>query len=222
MPESSSSAVSGSSRPTRPPAVTSVLDNFRSPGALARFLLAVLIGLSLDLWTKQQAFERLAAGPPYQIRDVETGKLRWIVETRPDLRTTDGLVVIPRFLNLRVTVNEGAVFGVGQGRRWIFVAISIAAIGFLGWLFASSGRQRFYQVILGMLLAGVLGNMYDRIHFGYVRDMIYALPKWGAFPWIFNVADSLLCVGVALVFIHSIFHSRHKPAAAVTAPGPAA
>lgn len=227
MPESSSSAASGSSRSPRRSAVASYFDNFRSPAALARFVLAVLIGLSLDLWSKHAAFERLAAGPPYRMLDVETGRQRWVVESRPDLRDSHGLIVIPGLLNFNVTVNEGAVFGVGQGRRWIFVAISIAAIGFLGWLFASSGRQRLYQVILGMLLAGVLGNMYDRIHFGYVRDMIYALPKWGAFPWIFNVADSLLCVGVALVFIHSIFHPRqkhaHDPAAVdATKPEPTA
>jgi signal peptidase II len=175
--------------------------------------LAVLIGLSLDLWSKHAAFERLAAGPPYRMLDVETGRQRWVVEPRPDLRDTHGLVVIPGLVNLNVTVNEGAVFGVGQGRRWIFVAISIAAIGFLGWLFASSGKQWLYQIILGMLLAGVLGNMYDRIQLGYVRDMIYALPRWPhAFPWIFNVADTLLCVGVGLIFLYSLFNPKHKHA----------
>ena len=54
-----------------------------------------------------------------------------------------------------------------------------------------------HQIVLGMLLAGVVGNLYDRIHFGFVRDMIYVFPRWGIFPYIFNVADSLLCTGVA-------------------------
>jgi signal peptidase II len=65
-----------------------------------------------------------------------------------------------------------------------------------------------------MLLAGVLGNMFDRILFGYVRDMIHALPRWPKlFPWIFNVADSLLCVGVFLMIVYSFVHRpQSKPA----------
>ena len=80
-------------------------------------------------------------------------------------------------------------------------------------------------MILGLLLAGVLGNMYDRMHFGYVRDMIHALPnsQWpdwvvrllpaawrppvgrglDVFPWIFNVADSLLCIGVSAMLLYT-------------------
>src|SRR5206468_7899455 len=84
MPESSSS-VASASRPSRGPAVTSLLDNFRSPAALARFFLAVLLGLSLDLWSKHVAFQRLAARSPYQILDVETGRQRWVVAPRYDL-----------------------------------------------------------------------------------------------------------------------------------------
>jgi signal peptidase II len=185
------------------------INNLKSSAALFRFVMAVALGLGLDLWTKHLAFEKLAAGDPYQMIDPQTGRLRWVVESRFDLHATRGYVVVPGFLNFNVTVNEGAVFGLGQGRRWVFVAISIAAILFLGYLFLTSGKQWFPQIIFGMLLAGVLGNMYDRIELGYVRDMIYALPKWGVFPYIFNVADSLLCVGVALIFIYSVIRPRH-------------
>jgi len=41
--------------------------------------------------------------------------------------------------------------------------------------------------------------------FGYVRDMIYALPEWHIFPWIFNIADSLLCTGVGGMFVYTLF-----------------
>jgi signal peptidase II len=66
-----------------------------------------------------------------------------------------------------------------------------------------------------MLLAGVLGNLYDRIQYGYVRDMIHALPDkfvfgYPAFPWIFNIADSLLCVGVAFMILYSFFHNPDR------------
>src|SRR2546421_495129 len=70
----------------------------------------------------------------------------------------------------------------------------------------------FLTVILGMLLAGVLGNMYDRVVFGYVRDMIHALPRWPKlFPWIFNVADVMLCTGVGLMVLYSLLHSGREP-----------
>jgi signal peptidase II len=183
-------------------------DNLRSPAALARFLLTTIVGLSVDLWTKHEAFIRLAAGQPYQDLGRD-GNTHWFVNSDPGLIASDGYRVIPGLLHLKVTVNEGAVFGFGQGLRWVFLAISVAAILFLTYLFTTSGRQRFYQFILGLLLAGVLGNMYDRFRFGYVRDMIYGLPRWPhLFPWIFNVADVMLCVGVGLIFIYSLFHMR--------------
>jgi signal peptidase II len=189
-------------------------DNLRSPAALARFLLTMFIGLGLDLWTKSVAFTKLAAAKPFQGLGID-GRRHWFVDARPDLLATKGYKLIPGWIHFQVTVNEGAVFGLGQGQRWLFLVISLAAIAFLTYLFATSGRQRFYQFVLGLLLAGVLGNMYDRFRFGYVRDMIYGLPGWHwpgstreVFPWIFNVADVLLCVGVGLIFLYSVFHLR--------------
>ncbi len=167
--------------------------NFKSPAALFRFVGVCAIGLTLDLSTKVFAVRYLANGESYE--------------------------AIPGWLNFTYTGNHGAVFGLGVGLRWLFVAVSVLAIGFLTWLFAQSRGQRFYQILLGLLLAGVLGNMYDRITLGYVRDMILALPGWhwpgtwhlgpypaaerGVFPYIFNVADTLLCTGVFLMIVYS-------------------
>jgi signal peptidase II len=170
-------------------------ENFRSLGALACFVLTVVVGLGLDLWTKAYAFERLAV----------YGRGAAVVESRV-------YPLIPGWLEFTVTTNQGAVFGLGAGQRMLFVSVSVAAILFLIYLFANSGQQRFYQVILGMLLAGVLGNLYDRVVYGYVRDMIHALPRWPRlFPWIFNVADVLLCTGVGLMVLYSLLHSGKEP-----------
>ncbi len=184
-------------------------ENLRSPAALARFLLTTIVGFTLDLWTKHIAFLQLASGAPYRGLG-EDGRQHWFVNMRDDLIRSKGYDLIPGWLHFRLTVNEGAVFGIGQGQRWLFLVISLAAIFFLSYLFTTSGRQRFYQFVLGLLLAGVLGNMYDRVRYGYVRDMIDGLPKWGIFPWIFNVADVLLCVGVAMIFLYSLLHSLPK------------
>jgi len=187
------------------------LDNFRSPAALALFFLTMLIGLTIDLWTKELAFERLVTE---LYRDGE-GKTQVVSRIYP---------LIAGWLEFRATTNEGAVFGLGEGRRTLFITVSVAAIVFLTYLFLTSGRQRFYQFILGMLLAGVLGNMYDRLEYGYVRDMIHALPQWpNLFPWIFNVADVLLCTGVAFMVLYSLTHGAHQDhhAAAAAQPAPA-
>src|SRR3954471_11991958 len=157
--------------------------NFRSLPALLRFFGTTIICVAADLWTKYLAVEYLK----YTGRSIR---------------------FIPGFLHFDYVENHGAVFGIGQGQRWLFVAVSVGAIGFLTFLFATSGWSRFYQVLLGMLLAGVLGNMYDRIRYGYVRDMLHALPNWNVFPWVFNVADSMLCVGVGLMLLYS---GVHKP-----------
>src|SRR5215204_4627334 len=179
-------------------------DNFRSGSALAAFFLTVILGLTADLFTKNHAFEHLAIYRGPMVVDSQVYRF------------------IPGWLEFTVTTNQGAVFGLGAGQRFLFVTVSLAAILFLVYLFANSGTQRFYQIILGMLLAGVLGNLYDRIVFGYVRDMIHALPGWSwpgtwqiggypagrerdVFPYIFNVADILLCVGVGLMIVYSLF-----------------
>lgn len=178
-----------------------------SPAAWARFLLTAAIGLALDQWTKIHAVAHLASA-------------KW-TDNQGRVRFTSATYhFIPQLLDFHVTANEGAVFGFGQGRRVLFVLVSVAAIIFVGYLFATSGRQRLYQIVLGMLVAGILGNLYDRIALGYVRDMIWAFPDWGVFPWIFNIADSLLCVGVGAMIVYSFFNAPAKSNSTEAAPKP--
>ncbi|MDP9172842.1 MAG: signal peptidase II [Planctomycetota bacterium] len=168
---------------------------FRSPASLSRFLFVAGAGLALDLWTKWLAFRTLA------IAVVQANDGWFHVYGREPYR------LIPGWLEFEVTTNQGAVFGQLQGQRILFLVMSVAATCFLFWLFSNSSNQRFYQILLGVLLAGVLGNLYDRLMLGYVRDMIHALPLWPHFfPWIFNVADSLLCIGVGLMVLYNFFH----------------
>jgi signal peptidase II len=200
-----------------PPAASALPGSFRSRAAVARLLIVAALGVGLDLATKVWSFRALQTS---QVT-YPSGAVRVESETYE---------LLPGWLHFHVTANQGAVFGVGQGNRWLFVGVSVVAIGFLLYLFATSApHQRVYQVLVGMLLAGVIGNLYDRIVFGYVRDMIYMLPgqTWPAwladalpanwewtrgqiFPWIFNVADALLCTGVGLMLVYSLVTStRH-------------
>lgn len=203
-------------------------ENFRSPLALALFVGTTVLGLAADLTTKVWAFKALPTA----------------ILTQPDGRVvvySDTYRFLPGWLEFTCTANQGAVFGLGQGQRALFIVVSILAIGFLSFLFARSDRHRGYQLILGMLLAGVLGNMYDRITLGYVRDMIHGLPgfhwpgQWtlglidypspptrDVFPWIFNVADSLLVVGVSLMILRGFLYPAPQEQASESAePKPA-
>jgi len=184
--------------------------NWRNPWAVVRFLGTAAVGFAADLLVKHAADASLR-------QPDEFGRM-------PQLN------VIPGWLQLEWTGNHGAALGFFQGHRWFFVIVAVAAVIFLSQLFTvSTRRQRGYQIVLGMLLAGALGNLYDRATLGYVRDMIHifpgrrfppgiaehlpwfwSTPEW--FPWIFNVADSLLCVGVALMLLHMLIDGRQKPA----------
>jgi signal peptidase II len=188
-------------------------DNFRSPLALVLFFGVAVIGAAADLWTKSLAVARLQDAAPVRF--------------------------IPGWVHLTYTENHGAVFGIAQGARPIFLTVSVGAIIFLMFLFMTSGRARVYQLILGLLLAGVVGNMYDRIYLGYVRDMIHALPGWHwpqwlinyfpqswrpaygqpmeVFPWIFNLADTYLCVGVFAMLMYSFIAECFRKRAAAAA-----
>ena len=171
---------------------------FSTPISLICFLFTAAVGVALDQWSKVAAFDRLGDTP------------WWDSAGMPHVASRT-YRFIPGWLHFEVTCNPGAVFGLGPGKRVLFIIVSVAAIGFIGYLFSASGRQHFYQFILGLLFAGVIGNLYDRARFGYVRDMIHALPRWEKlFPYIFNVADSCLCVGVALMILHSFMTSTPK------------
>src|SRR5688572_16046073 len=97
-------------------------DNFRSPLALLLFVGVAILGAAADLWTKSLAVERLKDASIYKL--------------------------IPGLVHLTYTENHGAVFGIAQGARLIFLVISVGAIFFLIFLFMTSGRARVYQFIL--------------------------------------------------------------------------
>ena len=109
----------------------------RSPGAHARFWLVAILGLTLDLWSKHRAFSSLGQGGQQ--------------------------VVIPRLLEFQIMLNPGALFGIGHGMTSLFLVASVLALALVLWMFAASSPRRWVaQIALGGILAGAIGNMYDR------------------------------------------------------------
>jgi signal peptidase II len=129
-----------------------------------------------------------------------------------DLREMGHIQVLPPLFNLTWVENRGVSFGLfGDGSaRWMLSAFSIAVAGILGWWAAKADRRMLITAI-GLIMGGALGNVIDRIRFGYVVDFLdFSGPHFflGSmkinFPWIFNVADSAICIGVILLILDSV------------------
>lgn len=230
-------------QPTEP--LVAVIDEPRERWAISDFAShlrlwgCAVAGLVADLWTKEWAFREL--GPQ---------------ETR---------VLIPNLASFQLSLNPGALFGLGAGLAPIFVGASALALMFVLYLFAHSTRsRRSMHVALGLVLAGAIGNLYDRttqnayvasysdrgriigklveqdertVTIGdfptghnartfprpsgprsgpqpVVRDFIKIEARIGNFalwPWIFNIADALLVVGVAMLLLNFWFDHKHHP-----------
>ena len=207
------------------------------------------LGLALDLWSKDWAFGTL--------------------------RQRGHRTLVPRLLEFETTLNSGALFGIGAGHTGVFVVASVLALALVLWMFAQCpARRRLMQVALGAILAGALGNMYDRVFVklyglqtpagpryyvreddphepsvilreypperrggvrtvpreyaaqlgepvGHVRDFIKiptTLPQWSwiparwrgkeLWPWVFNVADTLLVGGVVVLALRMLRDRR--------------
>ncbi len=213
------------------------------------------VALVADLWSKHWAFSALPPDPA-----------KW--------------ELVPNLMSFQRSLNTGALFGLGKGMTPVFIAASILALGFVLYLFIhSTPHRRSLHVALGLVLAGAMGNLYERafviadtvrfeikgesyvragvIHEstsagislapfpeggkpnefipsgyspqvrrqGVVRDFIKMEPRIGGvevYPWVFNLADAWLVIGVALLMLNFWFDRREairageQPAASPT------
>jgi signal peptidase II len=147
------------------------------------FWLLAIFGLALDLWSKSAVFN-------------------W-------LDTLESYSVIDGFLQLIRAQNPGAAWGIFPEKTFFLIGVASIALIVIIILFLFSGKQpRVIQVAMGFFAAGISGNLYDRIFKnGQVRDFIDAYYHDVHWPT-FNVADSLLCIGVGLLIISTIFTGK--------------
>ncbi len=142
-------------------------------------------------------------------------------------RFDNAIEVWPRVFSLTTSLNEGALFGMGQGMTFVFAGLSIAAsIGIIYWLFVRGGSQSWFLTIaLAIITGGIFGNLYDRLGLpglewnfpaDRVGEPVYAVRDWlhfqllrkdGSifFDWpVFNIADSLLVCGSVLLVLFGL------------------
>jgi len=168
------------------------------------FVVLTLICLGIDLWSKEVVFQKfgLRNGTP------------WLMDSWVRFR-------------LFTSLNEGALWGMGQGFAWVFALLSVAAFaGILYWLFVHKAAHSLWlTVALAFVSGGTLGNLYDRMAWHgiivpgqnepirAVRDFLHF--QFGTFDWaIFNVADMCLVTGAIMLMIQSIFMPPEPDASA--------
>ncbi len=151
------------------------------------FLSITLIGAALDLWSKHAVFA-------------------WLERTQNHRYT-----LIDGFLRFIIAENPGAAFSLFSGMQWLFIGVSLGALIAVNSLFCL-GRltSRWTLTAMACINAGVIGNLYDRLfNEGRVRDFIDVYVGNCHWPT-FNVADSLLCIGVGILLITSLTAAEKK------------
>ena len=124
-------------------------------------------------------------------------------------------VVIPDFFTLVFVTNNGAAFGSFRNNNGFFIALSAAALIFVLVLLLRRHRSDFLRdFALGLLLAGILGNLTDRLLHSHVIDfLLFDLHLPFAHPWpAFNVADACICIAVGCFIIHSFRQGKQENA----------
>ena len=118
----------------------------------------------------------------------------------------ESINVIP-FFQLTYVQNEGAAFSflndAGGWQRWFFVSLSlIASVFIIIWLSKLPKSEKLQSLGLAMVLGGAIGNLIDRLRFGYVIDFLDVYYQTWHWP-VFNVADSAITVGVFMLLLDS-------------------
>ena len=114
--------------------------------------------------------------------------------------------------NLVLAHNTGAAFSflndAGGVQRWLFSIIAIAASAWIIWLLRRHSAQVLFALALSMILGGALGNLIDRLQFGYVVDFLSFHWNDYYFP-AFNLADSAITCGAFLLILDSFKEKKH-------------
>jgi signal peptidase II len=144
------------------------------------YLLVVIAILALDRWTK------------------------FLIQSR--LTLDDSVTVIDGFFNITYVRNTGVAFGIfssisSPAKSVLLSAFAaLAAVLVIGYSLRTPLRNRLLHVALALILGGALGNLYDRIAYGYVVDFLEVYVRSYHWPS-FNVADSAISIGVVLLAI---------------------
>ncbi|OSQ46705.1 signal peptidase II [Thalassospira alkalitolerans] len=144
-------------------------------------LIVIAVVFGFDQWTKQIAIDELSN--PHRVIEVTS------------------------FMNFLLAWNPGVSFGLFQGQApWVMIAATSAiTLGFLIWMWRT--RDGMLGIALALVVGGAVGNLIDRLRHGAVTDFIDLHVAGYHWP-VFNIADSAITVGAALLLIDSLFGGK--------------
>lgn len=120
---------------------------------------------------------------------------------------------VTAFFNIVRVHNTGAAFsflaGAAGWQRWFFIGLGTLAAVFIVWMLKRHGSQRLFALALALILGGAVGNVIDRLLHGYVVDFIQVHHRGWYFPS-FNIADSAITLGAALLILDEILRVRRS------------
>lgn len=117
------------------------------------------------------------------------------------LASNGSVDVIPGIFSMTLVHNTGAAFGMFKGMTAVFSAVSlVVAVSISIYILMNKTIDRILAVSLGLILGGAIGNMIDRVWFGYVIDF-FDLHVWP----VFNVADSCITIGTVILAVNILF-----------------
>jgi signal peptidase II len=132
---------------------------------------------------------------------------RWIIaHCLPDFPACR--TIIPHFLRWTFERNIHGAFGLFGNSAVLLIGMAIVVL-VLFWLSfrEAAARSLTVRIAFGMIVGGAIGNIVDRLHYGYVIDFVDFYRIW---PNIFNVGDSCITVGVGLLLLSSLVTRRHR------------
>ncbi|TMP87624.1 lipoprotein signal peptidase [Pseudoalteromonas ruthenica] len=140
---------------------------------------------------------------------LDWGTKTWVVSA---MSLRESIDVLP-FFNITYVHNYGAAFSflsdAGGWQRWFLSAIAVTiSVLLVWWLKRLPATNKLLGSAYALVLAGALGNLYDRLHYGYVIDFIHVYYQEWHYP-AFNIADCAICIGAALLLFDA-FKSSSK------------
>lgn len=153
-------------------------------GAFVFYYIIALLAVLADQWTK------------------------WLIVKNMELG--ERITVIENFLYITSHRNRGAAWGILQGQMWFFYVITvIVIIAIIYYLKKSEMESPLFKFSLALMLGGAIGNFIDRVFRQEVVDFIHTYPFGYNFP-IFNIADSALVIGVAILIIYMLLEEKKE------------
>ena len=120
------------------------------------------------------------------------------------MRVGDQIKIIPNFFSIMYVRNTGAAFSILENSRFFFIIAGILVLIFIYLFLVRNKTLNMYLIICySMLIGGIIGNLYDRIVYGYVVDFL-SFNIFGYYFPVFNIADSFIVISIILLIINEL------------------